>query len=328
MRHDALERLVTTLDVRLNAIAVCEIGESWRLNVEALETVICHFAIRGRGFLEFRGRRIPIAAGTIVIVPPGTAKSISGDGVVIHEISAPDSCDFYQDGLLRFRARSENASLVLGCAALEASCAGSLGMFEFLPDPLVAAVGGNHLFAAGFSALLEELSEPRIGAGVVAECLMKQAIVMLLREALDGDSRLLDHLGDHRIVRAVTAMIRSPGEPHSIGSLAEIAGMSRSSFAAHFFDQYARTPGDFLQDVRMRAAGRLLATSPMPIKCLAAAVGYSSRSQFSRAFKLAMGADPTTYRARFARDIGEEQEVTADPIELDSRAACDESVPA
>ena len=47
------------------------------------------------------------------------------------------------------------------------------------------------------------------------------------------------------------------------------------------------TPGGFLLSVRMRAAGRLLATTDMPIKCLAAAVGYASRSQFSRTFKLA-----------------------------------------
>lgn len=297
METDTLERLLTTLDVRLDAMAVCELGSDWRLKVDPVDTVICHFIVRGHGFLEYENRRIPLSAGTIVIVPPGFAKSICGDGTVTQEISAPDSCGDYEDGLLRFRARSDEPSLVLGCASIAATCGGGLGIFEAIDEPLVAAVGGNSLFAGGFDALLKELSEPRIGAGVVAECLMKQAVMFMLREQIEDDSPLLEQLGDRRTLPAVTEIIRKPGEQHTIESLASLCGMSRSSFMKHFVDQYRKTPGEFLQDVRMRSAARLLITSPMPIKCLAAAVGYASRSQFSRAFKLAYRADPTAYRA-------------------------------
>lgn len=301
MRGDTLERLLTTLDVRLDAIAVCEIGSSWRLRVGPVDTVICHFVVRGDGFLEYHDRRIPLRAGTIVIVPPRFAKSICGDGTITDEISAPDSCEDYQDGLLRFRARSGEPSLVLGCASLAATCNGGMGLFAYIDEPLVAAVGGNAMFAGAFDALLKELSEPKIGAGIVAECLMKQAVMFMLREQLDVDFPLLDQLGDGRTSRAVAAIIRKPGEPHSIASLAMLCGMSRSSFSKHFVDQYRKTPGEFLLNVRMRSAARLLIASPMPIKCLAGAVGYASRSQFSRAFKLAYGADPTTYRALHLR---------------------------
>lgn len=298
MHDDTLERLLTTLEVRLDAMAVCEIGSTWRLRVGPVDTVICHFVVRGNGFLEYGDRRIPLSAGTIVIVPPGFAKSISGDGTIVDEVSAPDSCQDYEDGLLRFRACSDEASLVLGCASLAATWGGSLGLFEAIDEPLVAAVGGNPLFASGFEALLKELVEPRIGAGIVAECLMKQAVVFMLREQIQADFPLLEQLGDRRTSEAVMAIIRKPAAPHTIASLALLCGMSRSSFTKHFVDQYRRTPGEFLQDIRLRSAARLLITSPMPIKCLAAAVGYASRSQFSRAFKLAYRVDPSTYRAQ------------------------------
>lgn len=301
MRTDTLERLLTTLDVRLDAMAVCEIGPTWRLRVDAIDKVICHFIVRGHGFLEYDDRRIPLNAGTIVIVPPGFAKSISGDGIITQEIAAPDSCEDYEDGLLRFRACSDEASLVLGCASLAATCGGSLGIFEAIAEPLVAGVGGNPLFAGGFDALLKELSGPRIGAGVVAECLMKQAVMFMLREQMEDDSPLLEQLGDQRTLPAVMEIIRKPGEQHTIESLASLCGMSRSTFMKHFADQYRKTPGEFLKHVRMRSAARLLITSPMPIKCLAAAVGYASRSQFSRAFKIAYRVDPTAYRARHLR---------------------------
>ena len=231
MQRKALDNLLTTLEVRLKAFAVCEIGADWRLNVDPVETVLCHFVVRGHGFLDVCGRHIPIAAGAIIIVPPGTSKSISGADPVAHEVSAADSCDSYDDELLVFRARSEQPSLVLGCASIAATCGGSMGLFECLREPLVAALAGNDLFAATFDALLQELSRPRAGTAVLAGCLMKQAVVLLLREEMgrNSESVLLDHLGDERIVRAVGAMIRSPGMEHTVASLAQIAGMSRSS---------------------------------------------------------------------------------------------------
>jgi hypothetical protein len=53
---------------------------------------------------------------------------------------------------------------------------------------------------------------------------------------------------------------------------------------------------DFVQAVRLRTAARLLQTSELPVKAVAAAVGYSSRSHFSRAFSGHFGVDPSAYR--------------------------------
>lgn len=319
MQEDPLDHLLTTLEVTLNAFAVCEIGAGWRLNVDPLDTAVCHFVIRGSGFLEFGERKIPIAQGTILIVPPGTAKSISGPGEAIREISAFQSCDSYSDGLLAFRAHSEGASLVLGCASVAATCGGSFGLFQCLKEPMVAKVGDNDAFIAGFDALLGELMEPKIGGKVVAECLMKHALILLLREQLNGSgsSPLLDNLGDRRIVRAAAAMIRAPNEPHRIGALADLSGMSRSSFMAHFTREYGKTPGEFLQSVRMHSAGRLLLTSGMPIKKVAASVGYASRSQFSRTFKLTFGLDPSAYRSKGAS--GGTSTAKVEPTIMDNR---------
>jgi AraC-like DNA-binding protein len=302
----SLNQLLNTLDVGLNALAVCEIGADWRLYVEPLETVICHFVLQGAGFLEFADQRIAIAAGAILIIPPGLRKSISGPGQILHEVSAADICSSYADGLLAFRARSAEPAIVLGCATITATCGGNLGLFDCLAEPLLAAVDGNDLFAAGFTALLNELAEPSIGATVVAECLMKQSLVFVLREQMSSGGRpeLFDHFGDARIVRAAAAMIRSPESQHRTETLAELAGMSRSSFMTHFMQQYDKTPGEFLKGVRMHSAARLLLTSELPIKCLAAAVGYESRSHFSRAFKKAFGSDPSAYRHRMRGKSG------------------------
>ncbi len=48
--------------------------------------------------------------------------------------------------------------------------------------------------------------------------------------------------------------------------------------------------------MRLRRAERLLAETKLPVKSVAARVGYASRSHFSRAFKAAFGIDPAAYR--------------------------------
>jgi transcriptional regulator GlxA family with amidase domain len=53
---------------------------------------------------------------------------------------------------------------------------------------------------------------------------------------------------------------------------------------------------EFVQTVRLRIAARMLAGSDMPVKSIAAAVGYASRSHFSRAFAARFGNDPSRYR--------------------------------
>lgn len=298
MQQDTLDHLLATVEVKLNALAICEIGHNWRLSVDPQTEAVCHFVMRGRGFLEFAGRRVPISAGSILIVPPGTAKSLSGENAIEHEIDAGQSCFAYKDGMLAFRAADGEPSLLLGCASVAAAPGGGYGLFHSLTEPMAVTLAGNDDFTAGFRALSSELADPRIGGRTIAECLMKQALILLLREQLQSTehSALLAQLGDRRIVRAASAMMRNPEKPHDLSSLADLCGMSRSSFLAHFLREYGTTPGSFLRSARMSCAARLLATMETPVKAVAAAVGYSSRSQFSRSFRSAFGEDPSSYR--------------------------------
>jgi transcriptional regulator GlxA family with amidase domain len=87
-----------------------------------------------------------------------------------------------------------------------------------------------------------------------------------------------------------------PAGSHTVASLAEVAGMGRTAFAQRFVATYGRTPIDFLQAVRLRHAAHLLRTTDVPVKVIASAVGYRSRSQFSHAFRTCYELDPSTFR--------------------------------
>ena len=51
-----------------------------------------------------------------------------------------------------------------------------------------------------------------------------------------------------------------------------------------------------VKSVRLRHAAHLLRTTDVPVKAIAGAIGYRSRSQFSRAFRAHYDLDPTTSR--------------------------------
>ena len=105
-------------------------------------------------------------------------------------------------------------------------------------------------------------------------------------------------LSDPQVARAFADMVEMPGAPHSVQSLAQAAGLSRSAFMQRFHRAFGRSPMIVLRDLRMRYAARLLETQTLAIDRVARAVGYNSRSSFSRAFRQAHGREPEVWRAR------------------------------
>ena len=63
-------------------------------------------------------------------------------------------------------------------------------------------------------------------------------------------------------------IVEKPGDPHTLESLAELCTMSRSTFAAQFKDAFGRSPMDFVKEVRLRTAARMLVQTDVPIKTI------------------------------------------------------------
>ncbi|WP_237391662.1 helix-turn-helix domain-containing protein [Paenibacillus dendrobii] len=82
-------------------------------------------------------------------------------------------------------------------------------------------------------------------------------------------------------------------------SLSILAGEAKTSeaYVSFFFkEQTGMNFSDYLENVRMKEAKRLLAHSSMPISEIASLTGYLSLNTFSRAFKRANGMSATEYR--------------------------------
>ena len=74
--------------------------------------------------------------------------------------------------------------------------------------------------------------------------------------------------------------------------------MRRSAFARDCNATLGVTPMEFVTRNRLNLARRLLVSTVRPVEAIAAEVGFSSRSHFSRVFRDHYGTDPSTFRRR------------------------------
>ena len=200
------------------------------------------------------------------------------------------------------------------CGQISASYEGALGLFELFQTPIIEAFPHGSVLHQSFELMLAEVARPGLATQAMTEVLMKHCLIVLLRQHLAGapdNSPLLMAMQEPKLARAVLAVLEKPGEPYTVESLAGLAGMSRASFADRFSQVFGQAPMDFVQGVRLRIAARLLTTTDLPIKVVAGAVGYASRSAFSRAFETVYGAGPVDFRCFGGQDEGEPQPIKA-----------------
>ena len=293
--RQGIDEFLDAVQIGVDAFGLCEIGREFGLSCGAFDGIIVHFVLSGVGFVECANARIPLSPGTVVIVPKKLAKILCGGGPIKQIVEAEPNC-VLADDLVRFRACDGDADLVLGCAQLSGSTAASLPLFDQARRPIVET-SNDPLLSTLFSVALQELRSPRLGSRAFVSALMKQILIVMLRSQPDDESSILLRSGV-RLAGAVAAHLENPGRNHTVDSLANSAGMSRSRFCEHFMAAYDVSPKSFVQTARLAAAARMLRGSDLPVKAIAATVGYSSRSHFTRAFQAKFGVDPSSFRVR------------------------------
>ena len=82
----------------------------------------------------------------------------------------------------------------------------------------------------------------------------------------------------------------------SLSALSEKFGCSSSTAMKHFKAEYGVTIADYINDVRLKSAEKMLSDSRIPVKQIAADCGFSDQNYFSRQFSRKYGISPTEYR--------------------------------
>jgi AraC-like DNA-binding protein len=145
----------------------------------------------------------------------------------------------------------------------------------------------------------QELREGEPGGFLMAQHLahlmLLQALRLHLAEGSETNVGWLFALSDKHIGAAISAVHDAPAHPWTLQTLAERAGMSRSTFALRFKERVGESPMEYLTRWRMLLAGDRLMNSSDPVSLIARSLGYESESAFSTAFKRVMGRSPRQY---------------------------------
>ena len=271
-----LEQLLDGLHVTMGPVAIRALRREGAVEHGATDGPALHYGLRGAGWFELaEGERVGVAARTVIVAPPGRRARI----VVANAAGRSD--------------------LVVASVAMGATYQGSVGVFDRLQAPLVERVSANDPVRRSFEDLLDEVSAHRSGFRAMSEALLRRCLIWVLRrcfERPDCPLSWLAPLEDTGLGRALAAMHERPQHCFTLAELAELAGMSRSVFAARFAHAIGRSPIEVLKALRLARAAELLTRTDLPVKGIAARVGYASRSSFTRAFCARHGLPPADFR--------------------------------
>ncbi|WP_200216715.1 AraC family transcriptional regulator [Micromonospora coerulea] len=150
-----------------------------------------------------------------------------------------------------------------------------------------------------------ELRGRPLGATLVAERLAIVMLVRMLRLHLARDpgpaAGWLAGLADPTVAAALREMHARPAHPWTVVELARVVAVSRSSLAARFKDVVGKGPLEYLTEWRIELAADRLRRGDDTVATIARAVGYSSESALSVAFKRTTGHSPRAYRSQLTR---------------------------
>ncbi len=165
-------------------------------------------------------------------------------------------------------------------------------------------VAGRDRAAAALETIARECRERRPGSRAVARGRLAEFLVLLGRATAartDAPPQARELRGRHSAVeRAVAHMEAHFAEALSLDELARSAFLSPHYFCESFKQATGLSPFQYLAQVRIEEAKRLLDTTRESVTAIACSVGFSDSSYFARVFRAAEGLSPSAYRKRNA----------------------------
>jgi AraC-like DNA-binding protein len=240
-----------------------------------------------------------VEAGAMIVAPTRSVHALAGEACAIP--SSVRHCRPLDAGLAELGRHLGEVStgIAVACGSVDATYRGLDSIFEYLPEPIMVQSRVGDPIWRNFELILQELTAPRAGSNAMLRLLFQQNFIEFLREhGQSEDCQLpwLLALDKPRFGRAIEDIINNPEKSYTLESLATKCAMSRSTFASQFADAFGRSAMDFVKEVRMRTASRLLVHTDLPVKSIASQVGYDSRSHFSRTFHEFFSLSPAEYR--------------------------------
>lgn len=274
MSSSVHERAVSRL-VRLEGpvLQCLDLAAPWCVRVDGCSHPGMYVVHRGSARIDVFGESLQLEVGDCVLLPRGAGQHVVGDtlgtaplqsGALAAREVPPDERSLHVDGP---GPRARLSAIPFRSSPL-----------AWLPRVLLVRKRdrdpvGESLFAA-YERALEH------GEGDVVARITEAMWIRFVADRLPQLQRL-----DAEVLRAAAMVLDAPATPHTLGSLARAACLSRSRFSARFRAAFGEPPMRWVQSVRMEHANWLLRDGTMSIAAVADLLGWSDESAFRKAYR-------------------------------------------
>ncbi len=306
---DLLSDILTNLSMRGTIYFRTSFTKPWGVAVPRYQNVArFHFAHRGSCLVRVDGVDEPIdlAQGDLVIIPHGAPHALYCGNNPEHTIMPLDqvleASGFSGSGVLVYGGEEPQSETQLICGHFSFEPQARHVLMERLP-PIIHLKNYGESAGRWMEATLrmigEESGGQRMGGDLIAlkmsETIFAQAVRSFI-ESSDAPEWGLGAFADKNLSRALDAFHKAPADSWTVETLAQAAGMSRTSFAVHFQKAMNMTPMDYVTKWRMEIAKKVLIEAGTSLADAAESAGYASDSAFARSFKKETGQSPAEFR--------------------------------
>jgi AraC-like DNA-binding protein len=279
IRMPFLEALISTLDSEWKNLRVI-FAEPWEIPfvVPAGERndYEIHFVEYGKGLLTVGGHEYVMEAGDIVML-----YSMEGNSYTV--INEP--CRFM---FVTFEIQDAESSKQV--AELNAQL--HEGRFLRLPSP--DSVQGL------MYQIYREMSIKRKGSAFRCKLLLAEMVAEIDRQRAAGESGEVKFVANNNTQKLVNRVVIYLQENYmrdiSLKDLGNLINLHPRYLCTLFRQVTGKTLNEFLRDIRLRKAQKLLLYTSLDITEIALQVGFNSSQYFSRVFSHEIGSDPRTFR--------------------------------
>ncbi len=297
-------------------------------SVAALSPPFCYAGLSGPVSLCYVVKSGPVwlevdsTAASLHRLETGAVVGLSG--VVAHWFkSAPDQSVLGAKalGYVPLSARSPTGGsvrLLIGHAPMEA-----LALTNTINGAVVIPADGGRVarrIQRAVEGIEDELEdpEPSAGADAIVRRLSETILMNITRSAFAAsrEGAPMGALADVRLMRALAAAAKEPGDVWTVRRMADVAGMSRTAFAERFHALTGDTPLHMLARLRLRNAAEALVKGG-GLEEAATLAGYGSAAAFVRAFRRFHHTTPARWRAAHRTALDDASAASDLPSDLD-----------
>lgn len=233
--------------------------KNWHENIEIL------YVIEGEGHLQYDSVAYEIKEGDIVIINSFAIHSITAENFIRYHVLIPFTDFFKSIGL-------------------------NLPAFAYTP------IIRDSILKEKFDAFLSAYhSTEDLKAAKVHLSLIDLLTYITEYHCEDADKSSVKKL-DLSIRLALSHILSHYDDKITAETISEIAGFSKFHFLREFKKATGFTFSEYLMDVRLSAARKMLVESNVSIKEICYKTGFDSEAYFSKLFKEREGVTPTEYR--------------------------------